>query len=79
MSHCFFWTATRDDMDLSRPLLEHGADANKSDNRGFSPIHFAKSPPSLELLLDHAANITSKTEAGATPLHFATSKAVMTR
>ena len=65
------WAAKRDDIDSSRLLLEHGADANKSDNRGFSPIHSAKSPRSLELLLDHSANIMSKTEAGATPLHLA--------
>ena len=64
------WAATRDSIDSSRLLLEHRADGNKSDNRGFSLIHSAKSPPSLKLLLDHNADITSKTEVGATPLHF---------
>lgn len=64
------WATTRDDMDSSRLLLGHGADANKCDNRGFSPIHSAKSLPSLKLLLDNNADVMSKTEVGATPLHF---------
>lgn len=64
------WAATRDDFDSSKLLLEHGADANKANNRGFSPIHFVKSLPSLELLLRHNADIMSKTAVGATPLHF---------
>ncbi|KAL9072041.1 MAG: hypothetical protein Q9161_003815 [Pseudevernia consocians] len=64
------WTAMRDDIDSLKLLLEHGADANKSDNRGFSPIHSARSLPSLRLLLDHDANIISNTEVGTTPLHF---------
>lgn len=65
------WATTRDDIESLRLLLEYGADVNKSDNRGFSPIHSAKSLPSLKLLLDHDAEIMSKTEVGATPLHFA--------
>lgn len=64
------WAVMRDDIDSLRLLLEHGADANIPDNRGFSPIHSAKSLPSLKLLLDHSADIMSKTEVGATPLHF---------
>ena len=65
------WATTRDDVDSSSLLLGHGADVNKSDNRGFSPIHYTKSLPSLELLLEHNADITLRTEVGATPLHFA--------
>ena len=65
------WATTRDDVDSSSLLLGHGADVNKSDNRGFSPIHYTKSLPSLKLLLEHNADITLKTEVGATPLHFA--------
>ena len=64
------WATTRDDIDTSRLLLGHGADVNKSDNRGFSPIHSTKSLPSLRLLLEHNADIMSKTAVGATPLHF---------
>ena len=65
------WATTRDDVDSSSLLLGHGADVNKSDNRGFSPIHYTKSLPSLKLLLEHDADITLMTEVGATPLHFA--------
>ena len=64
------WATTRDDIDSTRLLLSHGADLNKANNRGFSPIHFTKSLSSLRLLLEHKADIMSKTEAGATPLHF---------
>lgn len=64
------WAAARDDIDSTKLLLEHGADANKSDNRGFSPIHSIKSLPSLKVLLRHNADIMSKTAVGATPLHF---------
>lgn len=65
------WASKRDDIDSSRLLLEYGADANRPDNRGFRPIHFARSPRSLKLLLDHSANIMAKAEAGQTPLHLA--------
>ena len=64
------WAAMRDDLGSLRLLLGHGADANKSDHRGFSPIHSVKSLPSLKVLLDHNADVMSKTEVGATPLHF---------
>ncbi|KAF6220072.1 hypothetical protein HO133_003203 [Letharia lupina] len=64
------WAITRDDIESSRLLLGHGADVIKSDNRGFGPIHSAKSLPSLKLLLDHNLDIMSKTAVGATPLHF---------
>ena len=64
------WATTRDDVASSSLLLGHGADVNKSDNRGFSPIHYTKSLPSLKILLEHNADITLKTEVGATPLHF---------
>ena len=66
-----FWATSRDDTESSSLLLQRGADVDKPDNRGFSPIHFAKSLPSLELLLENKADIMSKTEAGATPLHLA--------
>lgn len=65
------WATTRDDVDSSSLLLGHGADVNKSNNRGFSPIHYTKSLPSLELLIEHNADLTLMTEVGATPLHFA--------
>ena len=65
------WATTRDDVDSSSLLLGHGADVNQSDNRGFSPIHYARSLPSLNLLLENKADITLKTEVGATALHFA--------
>ncbi|KAF6231601.1 hypothetical protein HO173_010133 [Letharia columbiana] len=64
------WATTRDDIESSRLLLGHGADVIKSDNRGFGPIHSAKSLPSLKLLLDHSVDIMSKTAVGTTPLHF---------
>lgn len=64
------WATTRDDTESSRLLLGHGADVIKSNNRGFGPIHSARSLPSLKLLLDHSVDIMSKTAVGATPLHF---------
>ena len=65
------WATIKDDVDSSSLLLGHGADVNKSDNRGFSPIHYTKSRSSLKLLLEHNADITSKTEVGSTPLQSA--------
>lgn len=64
------WATTRDDTESSRLLLGHGADVIKSNNRGFDPIHSAKSLPSLKLLPDHDVDIMSKTAVGATHLHF---------
>lgn len=53
-------------------LIEHGADPNTADDRGFTPLHWAafKNVPDLvELLIDRQAEVNARTSTGATALH----------
>lgn len=53
-------------------LIEHGADPNVADERGFSPLHWAafKNVPDLvELLIGRHAAVNARSTTGATALH----------
>uniref|UniRef100_A0A1A9WK73 SOCS box domain-containing protein n=1 Tax=Glossina brevipalpis TaxID=37001 RepID=A0A1A9WK73_9MUSC len=56
-----------------RLLLEHGADANKIDSKGCTPLHVGSEYNEVtRLLLKFGANVNSKTfHMGDTPLHLA--------
>jgi ankyrin repeat protein len=57
-------------------LLDLGADVNKRDKRGMSPLDeaaFRGNTDVLQLLLDHGADINGRDEGGSTPLHNAAS------
>jgi ankyrin repeat protein len=55
---------------LARLLLDNGADAAASQERGFTPLHAAAQTGNLELaqlLLERGADPAATTEAGKTP------------
>lgn len=58
-------------LDWAKKLLDHGAQVHKP---GWSPVHYAASGPSTELLalfLDRGANINALAPNGSTPLMMA--------
>ena len=73
--------------DLTRALLEHGANVHITDGMGFTPLHFAAwlgNPELIALLLDHCADPDARIDRpsaatfpvymrllGYTPLHVA--------
>lgn len=61
-------------IDITRTLLERGADVNAKQQEGYTPLHEAASSGKLEfarLFLDHGADINARTDSGKTPLTIA--------
>ncbi|HDR8994476.1 TPA: ankyrin repeat domain-containing protein [Burkholderia vietnamiensis] len=56
--------------EITRLLLESGANPNIKDKEGQTPLHRV-SLPSLDLLLDHGADVHARDHQGSTPLHTA--------
>jgi ankyrin repeat protein len=59
----------------AKVLLQHGADANITDNSGCTPLHIAAASGSrkvVKLLLTHGAMVSAKDGDGKTPLEVAT-------
>jgi ankyrin repeat protein len=56
----------------TKQLLDKGADANATDEEGFTPLHFAASRDSVEvvrLLLDAGAEVNAQSGSGETPMY----------
>ena len=67
-------------VEVAKLLLEHGADPNKVNDKGNTPLWFAAQSPArpasdriavMKLLLDAGADIHKRCENGTTALHFA--------
>lgn len=59
----------------AKVLISKGAEVNKPNNEGKSPLHEAAShghEKVVELLLDKGAEVNGRDREGATPLHYAT-------
>eukprot|EP01102_Stenamoeba_stenopodia_P021094 TRINITY_DN840_c0_g1_i1.p1 TRINITY_DN840_c0_g1~~TRINITY_DN840_c0_g1_i1.p1 ORF type:complete len:663 (+),score=185.71 TRINITY_DN840_c0_g1_i1:477-2465(+) len=64
--------------ELSGLLIKFGADVNKRDARGWSPLHvacaFAREDTThldvVELLIEKGANLSATTEDGSQPIHY---------
>lgn len=54
-------------------FIFEGADVNARDNRGYTPLHRARSLECVELLLDAGANVNARADGGLTPLMHAAS------
>ncbi len=61
------------DIALTGLLLKHGADPDRQDWSGKTPLHHAvtKNRKLVELLLAHAPNLAAKSRDGETPLEYA--------
>jgi ankyrin repeat protein len=67
----------RRDVEIVRMLLEHGADPNATQERGFVPLHDAAANGNLELvqlLVKHGARVDAKADDGKTPGDMATER-----
>ena len=59
-------------LDITRSLLEHGADVDAHDYRHWTALHLASYSGNLnlvQLLLEHGANACVRNDEGETPLH----------
>ena len=60
--------------DIVQLLLDSGADPNKADKTGHTPLHFTARwgyKDVVELLMDRGAEVDMPNEWGSTPLHYA--------
>ena len=62
----------KDELEMSRLLIEHGADVNAEDDLGSAPLHGANYSDNVDLakfLIEHGANVNAEDDLGSTPLH----------
>ena len=66
-------TVIHGDIALTGLLLEHGADPDRQDWSGKTPLHLAvtKNRKLVELLLAHAPNLAVESRDGETPMEYA--------
>jgi len=61
-------------IEVTRSLIERGADVNERQEAGFTPLHEAAGSGKIEfarLFLDHGGDVNAKTDDGKTPLTLA--------
>jgi ankyrin repeat protein len=61
-------------IDVTRALLERGADVNARQQEGFTPLHEAAASGKIDfarLFLDHGADVNARTDSGKTALTIA--------
>jgi ankyrin repeat protein len=61
---------TSDSEEVTRLLLDAGANVNQRDRRdGRSPLHYAQDPRAARMLLERGADPNAQANDGSTPLH----------
>ena len=56
-------------LDVTRTLLQHGADVNARTDFGLTTLHATTDVEVVRVLLKHGANVSAEDEEGRTPLH----------
>jgi ankyrin repeat protein len=64
---------------ITRLLLEHGADVNRGNSDGETPLMYAGDVPMLKLLLSYHSNVNAQDRSGLTPLIHAADHCAMFR
>jgi cytohesin len=67
-------------VEVSRLLVEHGADVRAQNKEGSTPLHLASRHGSVgvaRFLLEHGADVTTEDNEGLTPLHLASREGYM--
>lgn len=62
----------RDDLSSVSTLLKNGADPNRSNELGNTPLHFVRSHAVASILIASGADVNARSTNGNTPLHAAT-------
>jgi ankyrin repeat protein len=58
-------------LEMAGLLLDRGADPNRGNTRGATPLHKAVAHPDIvRLLIDRGADVNARDETGRTPLHW---------
>lgn len=68
------WASQRDDLEMIHQLLNRGADPNKADGCGMTPLHWAGGSGSYlsqKALLDAGADVNRQDDSGRTTLMYA--------
>lgn len=73
-SHPLHFAALMGDHKEIKNLLAQGADPNKTTEEQKTPLHFANTVKSAQLLIDYGANVNAKNEHGETPLNAESSR-----
>lgn len=66
------WQPWHRDDEIAAVLIEHGANVNARDDKGFTPLHMAALTghlPVVRLLLSKRAQVDAKSTKGASPLY----------
>ena len=67
-------------VELSRLLVEHGADVRAQTKDGSTPLHLAAqhgTVPAARFLIEHGADVTAEDKGALTPLHLASQEGYM--
>ena len=69
--------ASKGQLEVAKFLLDHGANVNSRNDRGYTPLHYATGSGSkamVELFLDRQAEANGENNEGMRPLHLAASR-----
>ena len=76
--HYAVWTKmdSKRQLATAKLLIEAGADVNKQNSSGETPLFLASTPEAARFLIAHGAEVNVRDEGGMTPLHSARSKEI---
>lgn len=64
-----FWALARFNTEAVELLVNKGADVTLTDEKGYTPLHYAQLPEAAQILIDEGADVNARSKDGNTPLH----------